>query len=110
MLRFVRLADAGYYNGVSFDRLMPNTLVESGTRAGGIPAIYSSQEAGTWPHVRGTVGLSAFGTDDAPFFVNLVDNPGFNHRYTVFAQVLNGGDVVDRILEGDVIESIEILP
>ena len=44
------------------------------------------------------------------FFVDLVDNPQFDHESTVFAQVLNGMDVVDQILEGDLIESIEIIP
>jgi cyclophilin family peptidyl-prolyl cis-trans isomerase len=39
-----------------------------------------------------------------------VDNPRFDHRYTVFAQVLNGAELVDSILEGDVIESILIVP
>ena len=40
----------------------------------------------------------------------LADNPAYDHTYTVFAQILNGLDLVDRILEGDVIERIEILP
>ena len=43
-------------------------------------------------------------------FVDLVDNPRFDHQYTVFAQILNGADVVDQLLEGDVIESISIVP
>jgi cyclophilin family peptidyl-prolyl cis-trans isomerase len=49
-------------------------------------------------------------TGDAQIFVNLVDNPQFDHHYTVFGQILNGMDVIDRILEGDVIETVEILP
>ena len=44
------------------------------------------------------------------FFVDLVDNPRFDHEYTVFGQLLNGIEVVDRILEGDVIERVEIMP
>ena len=38
------------------------------------------------------------------FFINVVDNPSFDFEYTVFGQVLNGMDVVDRIAEGDTIE------
>jgi cyclophilin family peptidyl-prolyl cis-trans isomerase len=49
-------------------------------------------------------------TNDAQFFVDLVDNPRFDHQYTVFAQILNGADVVEQLLEGDVIESISIVP
>ena len=68
-------------------------------------------EVGLWPHVRGAVGISrGRDTGDMQLFINLVDNPRFEHEYTVFAQVLNGLDVVDRILEGDVIEQIEIIP
>jgi peptidyl-prolyl cis-trans isomerase A (cyclophilin A) len=47
---------------------------------------------------------------DARIFVNLVDNPRFDHEHTVFAHVLNGMDVVDAILDGDVIDRIEIIP
>ena len=58
------------------------------------------------------VGISTRGHDtgDAQIFVDLVDNPRLDHQYTVFAQVLNGIDVVDQILEGDVIDRIEIIP
>jgi len=61
--------------------------------------------------VRGAVGVSTRGRDtgDAQIFVNLVDNPRLDHGYTVFAQVLNGIAVVDQILEGDVIDRIEIV-
>jgi cyclophilin family peptidyl-prolyl cis-trans isomerase len=38
-----------------------------------------------------------------------VDNPRLDHDYTVFAQVLNGIEVIDRLLEGDVIDTIEII-
>ena len=62
--------------------------------------------------MRGAVGISTRGRDtgDAQIFIDLVDNPRLDHDYTVFAQVLNGIDVVDQILEGDVIERIEIIP
>ena len=69
-------------------------------------------EVGLWPHVRGSLGISTRGHDtgDAQIFVDLVDNPRYDHTYTVFAQVLNGIDIVDRLLEGDVIDTVEILP
>lgn len=62
--------------------------------------------------MRGAVGISTRGRDtgDAQIFVDLVDNPRYDHTYTVFAQVLNGMDIVDRILEGDVIDTVEIVP
>jgi len=109
VLRFARLAESGYYNGLTFDRVAPNAVVQGGQRPGET-ARYPEEEVGAWPHVRGAVGVSEAFAPGGQFFIDLVDNPQFDHRYTVFAQVLNGTAVIDRILEGDVIESIEILP
>jgi cyclophilin family peptidyl-prolyl cis-trans isomerase len=114
VLRFARLADSGYYNGLSFHRLVPNFVVQGGSPGANEyvgDATFMRDEVGTWPHVRGAVGISTRGHDtgDAQIFVDLVDNPRLDHDYTVFAQVLNGIEVVDQILEGDVIDRIEIL-
>jgi len=115
VLRFARLAEAGYYNGLTFHRVVPNFVIQGGSPGaneyiGDSP--FMRDEVGLWPHVRGAVGISTRGRDtgDAQIFVDLVDNPRLDHEYTVFAQVLNGIDVVDEILEGDVIEKVEILP
>jgi len=115
VLRFARLARAGYYNGLTFHRVVPNFVIQGGSPGANEyigDASFMRDEVGTWPHVRGAVGISTRGHDtgDAQIFVDLVDNPRLDHVYTVFAQVLNGIDVVDRVLEGDVIESVEILP
>jgi peptidyl-prolyl cis-trans isomerase B (cyclophilin B) len=109
VLRFVELVESGYYDGLTFDRIAPNAIVQGGQRLTD-QARFTRSEVGTWPHVRGVVGLAIPDTNDAQFFVNLVDNPRFDHEYTVFAQVLNGADVIDQLLEGDVIESIAIIP
>jgi len=115
VLRFVELASSGYYDGLTFHRVVPNGVIQGGSPGANE---YSSDaplmrdEVGLWPHVRGAVGISTRGRDtgDAQIFIDLVDNPRYDHTYTVFAQVLNGLDIVDRILEGDVIESVEIVP
>jgi cyclophilin family peptidyl-prolyl cis-trans isomerase len=49
-------------------------------------------------------------TGDAQWFVNLRDNLRLNADYTVFAEVVDGIDVVDGVLEGDVIARMEVLP
>ncbi|HKB12378.1 MAG TPA: peptidylprolyl isomerase [Vicinamibacterales bacterium] len=115
VLRFARLAGEGYYNGLTFHRVVPNFVIQGGSPGANEyigAASFMRDEVGTWPHVRGAVGISTRGHDtgDAQIFVDLVDNPRLDHVYTVFAQVLNGIDVVDQILEGDVIERVEILP
>jgi cyclophilin family peptidyl-prolyl cis-trans isomerase len=115
VIQFVDLASEGYYGGLTFHRVVPNFVVQGGSPGANEYVGYPGQmrdEVGSWPHVRGAVGLSTRGRDtgDAQIFIDLVDNPRLDHQYTVFAQVLNGIDVIDRILEGDVIDKIEILP
>jgi cyclophilin family peptidyl-prolyl cis-trans isomerase len=114
VLRFAKLAQSGYYNGLTFHRVVANFVIQGGSPGSNEyvgDAMFMRDELGLWPHVRGAVGISTRGRDtgDAQIFVDLVDNPRLDHDYTVFAQVLNGMDVVDRILEGDVIDKIEIL-
>jgi cyclophilin family peptidyl-prolyl cis-trans isomerase len=114
VLRFAHLAEAGYYNGLTFHRVVPNFVIQGGSPGATEymgDASFMRDEVGLWPHVRGAVGVSTRGRDtgDAQIFINLVDNPRLDHEYTVFAQVLNGMEIVDQILEGDVIERIEII-
>lgn len=115
VLRFAQLASSGYYNGLTFHRVVPNGVIQGGSpganeRSSDVP--FMRDEVGLWPHVRGALGISTRGRDtgDGQIFIDLVDNPRYDHTYTVFAQVLNGLNIVDRILEGDVIESVEVLP
>jgi len=115
VLRFVELASAGYYNGLTFHRVVPNGVIQGGSPGANeydSDAPLMRDEVGLWPHVRGALGISTRGRDtgDGQIFIDLVDNPRYDHTYTVFAQVLNGMDIVDRILEGDVIETVEIVP
>ena len=114
VLQFARLAERGYYNGLTIHRVVPNFVLQGGSPSAneyvGHPD-YMRDEVGLWPHVRGALGISTRGRDtgDAQFFIDLVDNPRLDHEYTVFAQVITGTEVADRVLEGDVIESIQVL-
>ncbi len=108
--RFVRLATAGYYNGLTFHRVVPNFVIQGGSPGANEYAgdsLYMHDEISPAGHERGTVGVSTRGRDtgDAQFFVNLVDNARLDFEYTVFgtAGPLN---VIDDIVEGDVIASI----
>jgi cyclophilin family peptidyl-prolyl cis-trans isomerase len=114
VVRFARLAESGYYNGLTFHRVVPNFVIQGGSPGANEyvgDATFMRDEVGRWPHVRGAVGISTRGRDtgDAQIFIDLVDNPRLDHDYSVFAQVLNGMEVVDAMLEGDVIERIEIV-
>ncbi len=113
--RFVHLARAGYYNGLTFHRVVPNWVIQGGSPganelAGDSP--FMKDEVGLRPHVRGALGISTRGHDtgDAQIYVDLCDNFKLDHAYTVWGEVVKGMEVVDRVLEGDVISKIEITP
>lgn len=110
---FAQLAETKYYNGLTFHRIVPNFVLQGGSPGAseyvGYPD-YMRDELGLVSHRRGTLGISTRGRDtgDAQIFINLVDNFRLDHSYTVFARITDGMDNVDKIQEGDVIESIEI--
>lgn len=111
-VRIARRAGEGYYNGLTFHRVAPNFVIQGGSPGANEyagEAHYMRDEVGL--HYRGTVGISTRGRDtgDAQIFVNLIDSPRLDHIYTVFGSVVQGMDVVDAILEGDVIERVELV-
>jgi cyclophilin family peptidyl-prolyl cis-trans isomerase/HEAT repeat protein len=112
--RIVRLARAGYYDGLTFHRMLEPLLVQGGSPGANEymgDGAYMRDELGLVQNLRGSVGVSARGRDtgDAQIYVNLVDLPSLDHEYTVFGEVSRGMEIVDAIIEGDVIERVEIL-
>ncbi len=112
--RFVRLARAGYFDGLTFHRVVPNFVIQGGSPGaneyhGDGP--YTRDELTMRSHLRGTVGISTRGRDtgDGQIFVNLVDNHRLDHNYTIIARVVEGMDVVDGVLEGAVMERVTVL-
>lgn len=110
--RFARLARAGFFNGLTLHRIAPNFVVQGGSPnaneySGDKP--FSRDELGlnNW---RGTVGLSTRGRDtgDGQLYINLIDNVRLDHDYTVFAAVVRGLDVVDRLVEGAVMRRVSV--
>jgi cyclophilin family peptidyl-prolyl cis-trans isomerase/HEAT repeat protein len=111
-IRIARRAGEGYYNNLTFHRVAPNFVIQGGSPGANEYAgepFYMRDEPGL--HLRGTAGISTRGRDtgDAQIFVNLIDSPRLDHIYTVFGTVVAGMDVVDGILEGDVIERVELV-
>jgi cyclophilin family peptidyl-prolyl cis-trans isomerase len=113
--RVLALVRAGYYDGGNWHRVEPDFVIQ-----GGGPGTneyvgyehYLRDELGTVAHPRGTVAMSTRGHDtgDAQWFINLKDNPRLVRDYTVFGEVVEGIDVVDGILEGDVVASMRVEP
>ena len=112
--RILDLARSHYYDGLTWQRVEPDFVIQGGSpRANEYVgnSRFTRDELGTVPHVRGTVGMSTRGHDtgDAQWFVNLRDNLRLNQDYSIFGEVIEGIDVVDGVLEGDVIARIEVL-
>ncbi len=111
-VRIARRAGEGYYDGLTFHRIAPNFVIQGGSPGAneytGEP-FYMRDEVGL--HIRGTVGISTRGRDtgDAQIFVNTIDSPRLDHVYTVFGTVIAGMDVVDGVLEGDLIQRVELV-
>ncbi len=112
---FAQLAEAGKYNGLTFHRIVPNFVIQGGSPGAdeydGRSREFMRDEVGFARNARGTIGISTRGRDtgDAQIYFNLVDNFRLDRDYTVFATTLDGLAVMDRVEEGDVIDSIEII-
>ncbi len=110
---FVRLAQSGYYRDTWFHRVVPNFVAQDGNPRGdgtGGPG-FSVRDAWTRQrHERGSVGLATAGPDTggAQYYFCHSPQPHLDGHYTVFGRLLSGMDVLDRIVQGDRVRSVEI--
>jgi len=110
---FIDLARRGYYDGLTFHRVVPGFVVQGGDPRGdgnGGPGYQVRCEVGERPYGRGAVGMALSGKDTggSQFFITLSPQPHLDGLYTLFGWVAEGMDVVDKIRPGDVIERVEI--
>jgi cyclophilin family peptidyl-prolyl cis-trans isomerase/HEAT repeat protein len=110
---FIRLAKRGYFNGIVVHRVVPNFVIQDGDPRGdgnGGPGYQIRCEINEAPYERGAVGMALSGKDTggSQWFVTHSPQPHLDGGYTVFGNVVEGMNVVDAIVRGDVIRSIEI--
>ena len=110
---FVTLARSGYYDGLTFHRVVADFVVQGGDPRGdgwGGPGYAIRCEINPLRYETGTVGMALAGKDTggSQFFITHSPQPHLNGHYTIFGRVVKGQDVVDRILVGDVINRIVI--
>lgn len=110
---FVNLAQRGFYNGLTFHRVIENFMIQGGCPDGsgrGGPGYRFEDEVNTGlKHTRGTLSMANAGpgTNGSQFFITHVDTPWLDEKHTVFGRVVTGQEIVDRVQQGDQIESIQ---
>ncbi|NIU28910.1 hypothetical protein GWN42_29705 [candidate division KSB1 bacterium] len=113
VLNFARLAEKGFYDRLTFHRVVPNFVIQGGDPRGdswGSPGYSIRSEFNKRHYLRGTVGMASAGkdTEGCQFFITHSPQPHLDGRYTVFGRVTSGMDVVDAIQEGDVMQLVTI--
>jgi cyclophilin family peptidyl-prolyl cis-trans isomerase/HEAT repeat protein len=110
---FVQLAQRGYFRNITFHRVVPNFVIQGGDPRGdgnGGPGYSIRCEVNQVLYDRAAVGMALSGKDTggSQWFVTHAPQPHLDGGYTVFGHVVMGMDVVDKIVRGDVIQSIVI--
>ena len=110
---FVNLAKRGYYNGLTFHRVIADFMVQggdpTGTGAGGPGYKFGDETKPSLKHdVPGILSMANAGpgTNGSQFFITHVPTPWLDGRHTVFGKVLKGQDIVNSIAQGDKITKI----
>lgn len=106
--RIKTLAAKGFYDGVIFHRVIDGFMAQTGdptgTGTGGSDLPDLKAEFTDTPFVRGTVGAARTSSPDtanSQFFITFDDASFLNNQYTVWGQVVEGMDVVDKINKGE---------
>ena len=112
---FVFLAGQGFYDGVTFHRVIANFMIQGGDPTGtgrGGPGYRFADECDGNPlkHERCVISMANAGpnTNGSQFFITHLATPHLDGMHTVFGKVTGGDDVVDAIQQGDTMISVRV--
>jgi len=111
---FIKLARAGFYDGLKSHRYEPGCVTQGGDPSGngtGGPGYNLEAEFSELPHIKGTVAMARAtppNSAGSQFYICLDDAPFLNRQYTVFGHVVEGQNVVDQIRAGDAMTKVTI--
>ena len=111
---FVQLARDNYFDGKTFHRVVPNFVIQGGCNRGdgwGGEDYSIRSEFSQTRYAEGSVGMASAGkdTEGTQWFITHSPTPHLDGRYTIFAEVVSGMEVVHQIHVGDLIQSIELV-
>ena len=109
--RIKELVREGFYDGIVFHRVIDGFMAQTGcphgTGTGGSSYPNLKQEFNAQPHVRGTVSMARAANPESAnsqFFICFDDAAFLNRQYTVWGQVIEGMDNVDKIKRGEPVQ------
>ena len=111
---FVNLAQRGFYDGLSFHRVIADFMIQGGcpqgTGTGGPGYKFEDEANNGLGHQRGVLSMANAGpnTNGSQFFITHIATPWLDGKHTVFGKVIEGLDVVDAVKQGDAINSVKI--
>lgn len=109
---FLSLARSGYYRNTRFHRVVPNFVAQDGDPrddGNGGPGYSIRDEMNRHRYERGAVGMALSGADTggSQYFLTHSPQPHLDGHYTIFAKLVSGYDVLDKIVQGDRILRVE---
>lgn len=110
---FVFLANDGFYDGVTFHRVVPGFVAQGGDPTGtgrGDPGYSFADEFSEHTHLAGALSMANAGpdTNGCQFFITFAPQHGLDGKHSVFGQLIDGMDVLEQIEQDDVIIRITI--
>jgi cyclophilin family peptidyl-prolyl cis-trans isomerase len=109
---FLTLARSGYFRNTRFHRVVPNFVAQDGDPrddGNGGPGYAIRDEMNRRRYERGAVGMALSGPDTggSQYFITHSPQPHLDGHYTVFGRVVRGYEVLDKIVQGDLITTVD---